>query len=123
MSVKVKDFAYVSGKKYDGMMGRCYRTTDSAYKNYGERGIRVCAEWIRNIESFRGWLRTHLQSIGVSEGEFVESSGMFQLDRIDVNGHYSPLNCRLVNRQANSRNRRCSTVKEYVSSEGIIIRV
>ena len=28
-----------------GMKKRCYDCTDKDYKNYGERGIRICNEW------------------------------------------------------------------------------
>jgi hypothetical protein len=50
---KVKGFGYVSSKKYDGMFGRCYRKTDPSFPNYGGRGIRMCGEWIKDIETFR----------------------------------------------------------------------
>lgn len=53
MSKKGNNFNYLAGKKYDGMLGRCYRETDRSYKNYGARGIRVCSDWIQDINNFK----------------------------------------------------------------------
>ena len=120
---KVKDFMYVSGKKYDGMMGRCYRPTDNSYKNYGAKGIRVCAAWITNIEEFRKWLRAQIKEMGMSEAEFVDRSNILQLDRKDPCGHYTPENCRMVSIQTNARNKKSRVRHEYVSVEGYVISV
>lgn len=114
---KPKDFKYVTGKKYDSMMGRCYRNTDKSYPNYGERGIKVCASWIKSIYLFRDWIRKELTIRGISEEEFVKNSRKWQLDRIDVNGHYTPENCRIIDAQTNTRNRR-KFGREVVSAEG-----
>ena len=113
-----KDFGYYSGKKYDGMMGRCYRTTDRSYKHYGELGVKVAAKWIKDINEFRAWLLAELERIGVSVEVFCATPGNYQLDRIDPNGHYTPQNCRIVNRQTNSRNQRHIRNKVVESAEG-----
>ncbi len=118
--VKGRDFIYVTGKKYDNMMGRCYRLTDSSYSNYGERGIKVCENWLIDISNFRVWVLEELNKIGISVEDFVKDSKYYQLDRIDNNGHYMPNNCRIVVVQTNVRNRR-KTLKQVVSSEGNII--
>ena len=115
---KVKDFNYFSRKKYDGMLGRCYRETDRSYKNYGARGIRVCAAWIKDINAFRAWLLQALTAIDVSVESFCKNAKAYQLDRTDTDGHYIPTNCRLVNPQANMRNRRGSLKRTIVSAEG-----
>ena len=114
----MKKLKHISGKKYDGLMGRCYRKSDSSYKNYGGRGIRVCSEWIHNIDNFRSWLDEELSSLDISVKDFRESPGNYQVDRIDVNGHYTPENCRLVDAQTNSRNRRNSNKRTVLSAEG-----
>ncbi len=114
---KVKSFTWVTGKKYDGMMSRCYRHSDISYKHYGYRGIKVCSEWIKDINQFRVWLAAELELMNISQGDFVQFSSKYQLDRIDVNGHYSPANCRLVDAQTNTRNSRRKKL-EVISAEG-----
>ncbi len=115
--MKVKDFRYYSGKKYDGMMGRCYRENDISYKNYGAKQIRVCSAWIKDIEIFRTWMLSQISSIGITEEEFVLNSKKYQLDRIDTHGNYTPENCKLSSPQENSRNK-AKTMKKVISAEG-----
>lgn len=115
---RLKTFSSVAGRKYDGMMGRCYREKDISYKNYGAKGIRVCSAWIENIESFKLWLLNELSANKISLEDFVKGSNIYQLDRIDVKGSYEPTNCRIVNPQTNSRNRNATNKRKIVSSEG-----
>ena len=37
---------------YAHMISRCYNTNDSKYCMYGELGIKVCDEWLNNINKF-----------------------------------------------------------------------
>lgn len=64
-----------------------------AYKNYGGRGIRVCAEWME-FEPFCAWALSN----GWQKGR--------DLDRVDNDGDYEPANCRWVDRRSNVNNRR-----------------
>lgn len=118
---KNKTFEYVSLKKYDGMMGRCYRKNDHSYKRYGERGIKVAAAWLQDIMSFRSWLANYLVQNNIDMIDFITNSNKYQLDRIDSNGHYTPENCRLSTPQQNIRNRDATGVKLYESAEGLIV--
>ena len=120
---KKKHLNYFAGKKYDGMMGRCYRETDTSYKNYGGKGIRVCSSWIKEIKKFREWFRKELENKNISEEDFVLNSRIYQLDRIDAFGHYSPENCRIVSAQENSRNQRNRKFVKIKSAEGEVIEV
>jgi hypothetical protein len=115
---KVKDFKYVSGKKYDGMMGRCYRPTDGSYANYGGRGICIAKDWILDIQNFRKWLVAELLDKNISIEDFVANSTQYQLDRINVDSHYTPSNCRIVSQQVNMRNRRTRKVNIIKTAEG-----
>jgi len=74
------------------MRSRCANPNFKHYKNYGGRGIRVCSEWKEYIV-FRTW--------ALDAGYYYGA----ELDRINVDGHYSPLNCRWVPRLTN-RNKR-----------------
>lgn len=118
MSKRTKDFNYFSGKKYDGMMGRCYREKNKSYKSHGSRGIKVCKDWILDINKFRAWMISELDNLGISIEDFVLNKNRLQLDRIDVDGHYTPLNCRLVSPQKNARNKRTKVVKTIITAEG-----
>ena len=89
---------------YRSMMDRCYRNTSKNYKNYGGRGISVCAEW-KNIENFEKWVKENSYKKGLT------------LDRINVNGNYEPSNCRWVDMKTQDNNRR-NTV--YVDIDGVV---
>jgi hypothetical protein len=82
------------------MVKRCNNPKNEDYKNYGERGISVCEEWL-DIKNFIAWAEaTHPDIEGVS------------LDRIDNDLGYSPENCRWVDKSTqviNQRIRRTNT--------------
>lgn len=79
---------------YQSMKQRCYNKNDKAYKNYGGRGIKVCEEWLNDVQAFYDWSVNH----GYKKG--------LQLDRIDVDVGYSQNNCRWVTPKVNSNNKR-----------------
>ena len=78
---------------------RCYDTNHPTYKNYGARGISVCAEWKEDFQSFRDW--------AFASG-YNPEAGRKQctLDRINVCGNYEPANCRWVSMKEQRNNRR-----------------
>jgi hypothetical protein len=86
------------------MKQRCSDTAwGTSRKDYFNRGIRVCPEWIAGFESFRDWATAN----GYDE--------KLSIDRIDNNGNYEPSNCRWVTRSQNNRNTRNT---RYVTAFG-----
>lgn len=73
---------------------RCFNKTLSSYKNYGGRGITICQEWKESFISFKNWALSNGYSDSLS------------IDRIDVNGNYSPYNCRWVTNSIQQFNKR-----------------
>lgn len=76
---------------WHGMRKRCNCPKHKSYAYYGGRGIRVVKRW----EHFRFFLK----DMG------PRPSGK-TLDRINVNGNYSPRNCKWADWNEQMRNRR-----------------
>ena len=76
------------------MKTRCYQKSYHAYRHYGGRGITVCDEWLNNFQGFYDWANANGYSDELS------------IDRIDVNGCYSPQNCRWVTMAEQNKNKR-----------------
>lgn len=103
MPVRKGTFDYVSLKKYDSMMGKCYRLSDSSYPSNGGVGVKVCSAWIKDIDAFRQWLRGQLVAMKIREEEFVARARFYKLTRNDRAGHFTPENCSIVTGQRISR--------------------
>lgn len=82
---------------YRGMMARCHNPNRERYVHYGARGIDVAEEWQgeKGFDNFYEWA----QKNGYNDA--------LTIDRINVDGNYSPDNCRWadVKTQANNQSR------------------
>lgn len=99
--------SFVSGKatpEYDAwnsMKRRCLSVESQQYKNYGARGILICARWAISFENF-------LFDMG------LKPSPDYSLDRINNDGNYEPSNCRWATRKVQSSNRRTTRIIIYM---------
>lgn len=81
--------AYAS---YMNMIQRRYNPNNQIYKYYGGRGFKVCQRWLKSFDNF-------LQDMG-------ERTSGLTLERVNVNGNYTPKNCKWATRAEQSKNRR-----------------
>ena len=79
---------------WKNMKSRCYNPRVASFKDYGARGIRICAEWVDDFEAFYTWAMTH----GYRDD--------LTIDRIDVDSGYSPNNCRWATHAEQQQNKR-----------------
>lgn len=82
-------------KTWRGMMLRCYDPTHVGYRNYGGRGIAVCAEW-HDVSAYIAWAEQHL-------GPRPDGCTM---DRVDNDRGYEPGNMRWATPSTQTTNQR-----------------
>lgn len=78
-------------KRWLGIRKRC---NDLSYEDYGGRGIKICEEWDTNYLAFKEWSLAN----GFEKNLTIE--------RIEVNGDYTPENCKWIPKAEQSKNTR-----------------
>lgn len=88
---------------YRKMKLRCYSKVNPAYPNYGERGIKICDDWLgkHGFENFVKWSMEN----GYSEN--------LSIDRMDNDKGYSPENCRWATAKEQANNTRSTVFLTY----------
>ena len=77
-----------------GLKQRCNNQKSKIYKDYGGRGVNVCAEWEQDYKVFKSWAIVNGYAKGLT------------LDRIKNNEGYAPLNCRFADYLVQNNNKR-----------------
>lgn len=80
---------------WQSMRQRCTNSKTAGFEHYGGRGIKVCDRWSHSFAAF-------LEDMG------RKPASNYTLDRIDVNGHYEPDNCRWATQKVQCRNKRAT---------------
>jgi len=83
------------------MKDRCFREKDSAYHNYGGRGVGVSDEFME-FDGFYTW--------AINNGY----KDWLTLDKIDNDADYSPSNCRWADKSVQAANRRATKTDGYI---------
>ena len=91
-------------RTWQHIISRCHNSRSERYKDYGGRGITVCARWQDVSKFHEDMLATYKPGLTI--------------DRIDNNSGYSPENCRWATREIQQRNRRNNI---WVEMEGQLL--
>lgn len=82
-------------RQYYAMIQRCTNPNhDKNLKNYIQRGITICQEWMDSYSTFYSWAISNGYAKGLT------------LDRRNNDGNYEPSNCRWATYSVQNANRR-----------------
>jgi hypothetical protein len=83
-----------------GIKRRCYNKSDHKYEIYGARGITMCDRWLESFHNF-------LDDMGKAPTK------AHTIDRVNVNGNYTPDNCRWATTAEQANNKRNTVLIEF----------
>lgn len=93
---------------YKGMKQRCYDINSDAFSSYGGRGIIICERWHNFTNFYNDMFKKY------EEHATIHGTKNTSIDRIDVNGSYSPENCRWATMKVQANNKNKSELVKYV---------
>lgn len=82
-------------RSWASMFERCENSNSTAFKYYGGRGIKICSRW-KMFSNFQ-------------KDMFDSWKHGLTIERVDVNGNYTPKNCTWIPKSEQVYNRRCMT--------------
>lgn len=91
---------------YCSMIARCYSEGNTDYPHYGGRGISIDSRWLSPKRDVSGFYRF------TADMEDAYAIGL-EIERLDVNGNYSPENCTWVCRRSQVNNQRRNRIINY----------
>lgn len=94
-----------------GMKRRCLNKNDSAYLNYGGRGIKICDEWLK-FENFKN----DMYESYIKHAE-IHTEKNTTIERVENNKGYSVLNCKWATYIEQNRNTRQVKLYKYKGKE------
>lgn len=95
---------------WDKMIRRC---TDERYdnRNYIEKGIKVCDEWLSSFDNFAEWAYENGYKSDLT------------IDRVDNSGNYEPSNCRWATMKEQANNRDSNIIVEDDGKEYTLMQI
>jgi hypothetical protein len=78
---------------WKAMKQRCYNPKHKSWKNYGNRGIKICDRWLNSFQNF-------LEDMG------TKPAPEYSIDRINNDGNYEPSNCKWATKSEQNNNKR-----------------
>lgn len=94
-------------RAWSNMRRRCYDKKTNRYHLYGARGIRVCSRWRKSFSAFYA--------------DMGDPPKGYSLDRINVNGNYTPSNCRWATAKQQARNTRTNRTLRFNGQEKLML--
>jgi hypothetical protein len=99
---------------YYNMVARCTNPNHPKYRDYGERGIKVCDRWLE--PDGQGFLN-FLNDVGERpEGKLLSGHTAYTLDRENNNGNYEPGNVRWADHTTQRHNQRLPEEMEKINN-------